>query len=190
MLLVSSLVFLLIAQFSALVSCDPHIKFVIFRTGSETAEQLALLPRIEAFADFYGGEKVEEFALPDQQVPTYQSQDGEKLHSTWFKMEITRKVLASNPEIPWILTFELSALPTDGSAAIDFAALISQNPSVSVFLKRVGTGFAMSMYRNDDTTRIVVENIWGKRSAGVSVATAYSTFAFWNPSILSKIKFL
>lgn len=186
LLILSGIFFLLLQQ----ISCDPHIKFVIFRTGTETPEQLALLPRIAAFAAYYGDEKVEEFSLPDQQSATYQSRNEEKLHSTWYKMEITRAILAETPQVSWILTFELSALPTDDSAAIDFSALIAQNPSVSVFLKRSGSGFVMSMYRNDQATRTVVDNIWGKRSSSVSVASAYSSYAFWHPSILSKIKFL
>ena len=188
-MLLSGVFFVLISQLSVFISCQPPtIKMVVFRTGNETPEQVALLPRIEAFASLYGGSEIEEHSLPSGE--TYQSQQGEKLHSTWYKMEVTRGVMASNPAISWILTFELSALPTDGSAAINFADLIAQNPSVSVFLKRAGTGFGMSLYKNDEATRTVVDSLWGKRSVGTSVAAAYTNFAFWNLSILTKIKFL
>lgn len=186
-MLFSVIFFVLISQLSSLVSCTQNIKFIIFRTGHESVQQLALLPRIKAFADFYGGNEIEEHLIPVES--TYKTGE-ELLHASWFKMEITRGAMASSPQTPWILTFELSALPTDGSAAIDFAALIAQNPSVSVFLKRVGLGFGMAMYKNDEATRLVVDSIWMKRSGSNSVAAAFSTFAFWNPSILTKVKFI
>lgn len=171
-------------------SANPNIKMVLFRTGAETPEQIALVPKIKTVAMLYGANSIEERELPASDVDTYQSSANQALHTSWYKMQVTREVMDANPQTQWILTFELSALPTDGSAAINFAALINTNPSVAVFLKRTGSGFGMSMFKNDKETRAVVEKIWGKRSAKSSVAVAFASFSFWNPSILSKVKFL
>ena len=187
-MLLSSLFFLLISQVIVFVSCVPDIKFVVFRTETESPEQIAMLPRIQAAAKIYGDNKIEEYILPAGN--TYKSKSDETLQSTWYKMEITREIMALNPQIAWVLTFELSALPTDGSAAVDFASLITQNPSIAVFLKRTNIGFGVAMYKNDMATGAVVDSIWGKRSAGGSLGAAYTNYAFWNPLILMKIKFL
>lgn len=90
----------------------------------------------------------------------------------------------------WVLTFELSALPTDSSAEINFTALVNENCSTSVFLKRVGMGFGMAMYKNDEATRQVIEKIWEKKSQTGSVMAAFTTYTFWNPSILQSVKFI
>ncbi len=172
-------------------SADPNIKMVLFRTGVETPEQLALVPKIQAVARLYGANKIEERELPIIDSNTYESIDNnELLQVTWYKIQVTRDVMISNPLVEWILAFELSALPTDGSAAINFAALVSMNPSTSVFLKRVGSGFGMAMYKNDKATREVIEKIWAKRSASSTVTAAFASFTFWNPLILSKVKFI
>jgi hypothetical protein len=168
-------------------SALPNIKLVVFKTGAETAEQLALLPRVQVVASHYGANGVEEHDLPS--TPTY-THGTQTLHATWYKMQVTREIMDTNPQVDFVLTFELSALPTDGSAAIDFAALVHENPKVSVFLKRVGAGFGMAMYKNDIETRRVVDNIWAKRSAGSSVSAAFGSYTFWNPLILTKVKFL
>lgn len=182
----SSILFVLLFSFQ-LASALPNIKLVVFKTGAETADQLALLPRVQIVAAKYGGNSVEERDLPA--TATYNS-GSETLHASWYKMQVTREIMDANPQVDFVLTFELSALPTDGSAAIDFEALVHQNPKASVFLKRVGTGFGMAMYKNDKETRGVVDNIWAKRSAGSSVSTAFGTYTFWNPLILTKVKFL
>lgn len=184
-----SFLFLISLQcFSALQQNEtPKIKLVVFKTGSESSEQLALLPRVQAAAAHYGGFALEERDLPATATYTL---DSENLHSTWYKMQVTREIMDANPQADFILTFELSALPTDGSAAINFAELIQHNPSVAVFLKRIGTGFGMAMYKNDKETRAVVESIWAKRSAGSSVSASFASFTFWNPLILAKVKFL
>ena len=68
-MLLYGLFFFLIAQFSVFVSCSTNIKMVIFRTGNETPEQIAMLPRIEAAAALYGANPVEQHSLPAG--PTY-----------------------------------------------------------------------------------------------------------------------
>jgi hypothetical protein len=166
----------------------PDIQMVVFVTGQETQEQLALMPKIHSIARLYGGHKLEERSLPTG-TPTYASSANQPLQVSWYKMQVTREVLMETTA-KWLLTFELSALPTDGSAAVNFAELIDENPSVSVFLKKTASGFGMAMYRNDENTKGVVESIWRKRSATSSVAVAFASYTFWNPSILSKVKFL
>ena len=187
MSILSSLLFVSVCLFS-LAAALPNIKFVVFKTGAETVAQLALLSRVPVVASHYGGNGVEERELPA--AATYTSSSGETLHSTWFKMQVTREIMDANPQVDFVLTFELSALPVDGSAAIDFDALVQQNPKASVFLKRVGAGFGMAMYKNDKETRGVVDNIWAKRSAGSSVSAAFGSYTFWNPLILAKVKLL
>ena len=182
-----ALFFFALQVISALPINTPNIKLVVFKTGNESPEQLALLPRVQAVASLYGDNSVEERSLPSTATYTL---GAETLHSTWYKMQVTREIMDANPQVDFVLTFELSALPTDGSAAIDFALIIQQNPSVSVFLKRVGAGFGMAMYKNDKETREVVENIWAKRSARSPVSAAFTTYTFWNPLILTKVKFL
>lgn len=173
------------------IDCNeyPSIKMVVFVTGSESPAQLALIPKVQAVAQMYGGNKLEERAMPSG-GPTYASSANVPLQLSWYKMQVTREVMAENPQADWVLTFELSALPTDGSAAINFAALIEENPSTAVFLKRVGTGFGMAMYKNDPATREVVEKIWEKKSASGTVMAAFTSFTFWNPSLLTKVKFI
>jgi hypothetical protein len=186
--LLSFLFFVSLRCFSALQQSEtPKIKLVVFKTGAESPDQLALLPRVQAVAALYGGFSLEERDLP---VTATYTLDSENLHSTWYKMQVTREIMDANPQADFVLAFELSALPTDGSAAINFADLIHQNPSVALFLKRVGTGFGMAMYKNDKETRAVVENIWTKRSAGSSLSASFASFTFWNPLILTKVKFL
>ena len=183
--ILSSLFFFLFSL--QLASALQNIKLVIFRNGVETAEQLALLPRVQVVAANYGGNSVEVRELPATLTYTLGT---ETLHSTWYKMQVTREIMDANPQVDFVLTFELSALPTDGSAAIDFDALIQQNPEVAVFLKRIGSGFVMAMYKNDKETRGVVDTVWTKRSAGSSVSSAFGSYTFWNPLILTKVKFL
>lgn len=171
---------------------NPSIKFVLFRTGKETPEQLALVPKIQTIAHLYGAHKIEEREMPSDGNQTYQSVANVPLHNSWYKVQVTREIMtAADLQAEWLLTFELSAIPTDSSAAsINFAALISENCSTSVFLKRVGMGFGMAMYKNDQETREVIEKIWEKKSATGSVMAAFTNFTFWNPKILLKVKFI
>jgi hypothetical protein len=168
---------------------NPSIKMVVFVTGTETPAQLALVPKVQVVAQNYGGNKLEEREMP-KSGSTYVSTANVPLQVSWYKIQVIREIMDSNPQADWVLAFELSALPTDGSAAINFAALIKQNPSTSVFLKRVGAGFGMAMYKNDKETREVVEKIWAKKSATGSVLAAFTSFTVWNPSILTKVKFI
>lgn len=170
-------------------SLNPEIKMVIFRTGFETPDQIALMPKIQALAKTYGSHKIEERDM-NFGGDTYISIDNKPLQTSWYKIQVTQQIMDTNPQAEWILTFELSALPTDGSAAINFPALIEKNPQTSVFLKRSGLGFGMSMYKNDNDTRKVLENIWEKRSAGSTVAAAFGSYTFWNPLILTKVTFI
>lgn len=169
-------------------SANPKIKLVIFSTGTESAEQIALVPKIQTLARQYGNLKLEERDM-NFGGDTYNSVDNKPLHTSWYKIQVTRQLMDSNFEAEWILTCELSALPTDGSAAINFAALIVKNPKTSVFLKRTGLGFGMAMYKNNEDTKKVLENIWAKRSENSSVAAAFATYTL-NPLILTKVTFI
>lgn len=168
----------------------PKIKFVVFKTGHETEEQLAALPKVHAYAEQLGGLSVQEEAFPAGQK-VYTSADGQTLHLSWMKIEKALAAMAASPDADWVLVFELSSLPTtDASAQIDFAALIAANPGISVFLKRSGLGFGMAMYRNQPATQKVLNDLWNKRSASGIVAAAFTSYTIWNPSLISQIKFL
>ena len=170
---------------------NPRIKFVVFKTGQETAEQLAMLPRISAFAQLYGALTVQEEQLPASGA-TYTSAEGEALHASWMKIERTLAAMKQQDDqaADWVLVFELSSLPTDGSGAIDFGALIAGNPGISVFLKRSGFSFSLAMYRNEAAIQQVLKDLWLKRSASASAGSAFTSYTFWNPSLLTQIKFL
>ena len=161
------------------------IKFVVFKTADENAEMLA---RVEAFSQAFGGLGVQVEDLPGEQ--TYTSKDGKELHMSWLKVERTLQAMEEASGADWVLALELSLIPQDGSAAIDLNGLISSNPSVSVFLKRHGMGFAMAMYRNDPQIKQVLTDLWAKRSASGSVGAAFASYTFWNPSLLTQIKFI
>lgn len=161
------------------------IKFVVFKTADENAQMLA---RVEAFSRAFGGLELQVEDFPSQQ--TYASNDGKELHSSWFKVERTLQAMEEASGADWILAVELSSIPQDGSAAIDLNGLIAANPSVSVFLKRQGMGFAMAMYRNDPQIKQVLTDLWAKRSTTGSVGAAFATHTFWNPSFLAQIKFI
>ncbi len=166
---------------------NPRIKFVVFKTGQETEEQLAMLPKVNAFAQLYGSLAVQEEVLA---AGTYTSGQGEKLHNSWIKIERTLAAMKGDEQADWVLVFELSSLPTDGTGAIDFGALIVANPGTSVFLKRSGLSFSMAMYRNQPAIQQVLSDLWLKRSASSSVGSAFTSHTFWNPSLLTQIKFL
>jgi hypothetical protein len=167
------------------------IKFIVYKTGQETAEQLAMLPRINAFAQLYGALSVQEEQMPTT-GSTYISQDGQTLHTSWMKVERTLAAMKQGGDeaADWVLAFELSSLPTDGSGAVDFGALIAANAGISVFLKRSGFTFTLALYRNEPAIQQVLKDLWGKRSAGGSAGSAFTSYTFWNPSLLTQIKFI